>query len=85
MYMEFFEPLYDTEYEQVNAHHDNDIYEPETFSETIRNAVDTDSTVQWFLFIVLIFLTYWTGNILFSMFNSLPRPKKQKQNNSFII
>lgn len=82
--MEFFEPLYETEYEQVNAHHDNDIYEPESFSDTIINTIDTNSTIQWILFFVLIFIIYWIGNNLFSIF-FMSRTNKRKQNHSFII
>jgi hypothetical protein len=82
--MEFFEPLYETEYEQVNAHHDNDIYEPESFANTIINAIDTNSTIQWILFFMLIFIIYWIGNNLFSIF-FMSRTNKRKQNHSFII
>lgn len=82
--MEFFEPLYETKYEQANAHHDNDIYEPETFAETVRKVVDTNGVIQWILFSLLIFLIYWTGNTLFSIFFK-SRQKNEKQNRYFII
>jgi len=82
--MEFFEPLYETEYEQVNAHHDNDIYEPETFAETVRKVVDTNGIVQSVIFFIFIFIIYWTGNTLFSIFFR-SRQKKEKQNKYFII